>query len=119
MADKKGAQGNICRGIGSGSRTAVSNEHLISLGWTILTTGKGYRWVNPEGKFFWSSTAVQDHLAAKTSSETETGPMSGVLSSSESETDVEFTPYGIPSSSEDAFSSPEKKAPIPYNMHKR
>ena len=106
---------------GEGSRLAVSNDYLSSLGWKIEKTVKGFRFVNPKGKVFWSSKEVAKYLhdeAVEASSSTKR-PSEAIAASCESESDADFQPSEIASTSEDCLSSPEKHVPVPFSVQKR
>ena len=71
MSNFDGQRLNFARGAGKYSRTAVSHESLIETGWKISHSGKSYRYESPEGKVFWSSKAVEQHLDAGKSNQNE------------------------------------------------
>ncbi|KXJ10055.1 hypothetical protein AC249_AIPGENE26310 [Exaiptasia diaphana] len=54
------------RGTGKGSRLSITNDSLKKRGWTITEKAKGFKWTNPEGKTFYSSTAVEEYFAQQT-----------------------------------------------------
>lgn len=95
------AKAHSSRGTGSGSRLPLSVDELEKLGWKIERSGKGFKWTNPTGKAFYSSSAVKEHLAANTTSTVETS-------------DSDYGP--MEASSDDCFSSPEK-AQLPYGAY--
>ena len=118
--------GEINRKMGEGTRVAVSNEELVASGWEVTKLSKGFRYVSPDGKLFWSSKEVAKFVTtSKTSAEMFEGAGSDktvkrlpLPPSSESESDSDFHPSEV-ATSDDAFSSPEKRVAISYNMKKR
>ena len=123
MAEDPGESNLESRG---NSCVAVSSEELIELGWNVTKLSKGFRYLSPNGKLFWSSKEVAKFLAKERTSaevcvEAEGASSNNQLpiptgTSSESESDSDFRPSQEPAASDDAFSSPEKRVAMPHHM---
>ncbi|XP_031575501.1 uncharacterized protein LOC116309092 [Actinia tenebrosa] len=91
---KRSLYAHSLRGVGTGSRLIITNEYLTKQGLKIEKMTKVLKWINQEGRAFYSSKAVEEFIRSEQEGE--------ILSD---ESDADYLPSA---SSDDCLSSPEK-----------